>query len=101
MRPDSHNIHTHHVFLFLFPFFCFFGDVAFFSEYFCTSAVFSLYGEYVVRFPLPDGVFLPRDDRLDFVTSDPLKIITWYVCMWEFNQINQIQSLFKATNNRT
>ena len=33
------------------PPFCFFEDVAFF-EYFCTIAVFDLYGEYVVRFPL-------------------------------------------------
>ena len=37
-------------------FFCFFGDVAF-SEYLCTIAVLSLFGEYVVRFILPDGVF--------------------------------------------
>ena len=35
----------------------FFGDV-YFSEYFCTITIFSLYGEYVVvRFPLPGGVF--------------------------------------------
>ena len=26
------------------------------STYFCTITVFSLYGEYVVRFSLPDGV---------------------------------------------
>ena len=44
----------------------FFGDVAF-SEYFCTITVFSLYGEYVVRCPLPDdGVFLPSDHGPDF-----------------------------------
>ena len=29
-------------------------------------AVFSLCGKYVVHFPLPDGVFLPCDHRLDF-----------------------------------
>ena len=29
-------------------------------------AVFALYGEYVVRFPLPDGVFLPSDYGLEF-----------------------------------
>ena len=47
-------------------------DVAF-SEYFCTINVFSLYGvcvcvwrKYVVRFPLPGGVFLPCDHGLDF-----------------------------------
>ena len=43
------------LFSFLFSFSCFFGDVVF-SEYFCAIAVFSLYGEYVLRFPLPDGV---------------------------------------------
>ena len=55
------------LFFFLFlPFFCFFGDVAF-SEYFSsTLAVLSWYGEYDVRFPLPDGVFLPCDHGLDF-----------------------------------
>ena len=35
-----------------------FGDVAF-SAYFCTINVFSLYGEYAVRFSLPGGIFLP------------------------------------------
>ena len=48
-----------------FLFFLSFGDVAF-SEYFCTITAFSLYGEYVARFPLPDGVFLPCDHGLDF-----------------------------------
>ena len=37
-------------------FFILFGDAAF-SGYFCTITVFSLIGEYVVRFFLPDGVF--------------------------------------------
>ena len=59
-----------HVFLLFL--FCFFGVVAFF-EYFRTNAVFSLYGEYVVptlvRFFLPDGVFLSCDHRLDFFAS--------------------------------
>ena len=32
-----------------------------------TIAVFSLYGEYVVRAFLPDGVFLPYDDGLIFL----------------------------------
>ena len=44
-----------------------------FFEYFRTIAVFSLYGEYVVptlvRFSLPDGVFLSCDHRLDSFTS--------------------------------
>ena len=46
MRPDSHT--------------------CFFSEYFCTVAIFSLYGEYVVRSFLPDDVFLPCDHGLSF-----------------------------------
>ena len=56
--PDSYTC------FFFFPF-VLFGDVAF-SE-FCTVAVFSLYREYVVRFPLPGGVFLPCDHWLDFL----------------------------------
>ena len=43
-----------HVFL-LFSF-SFFGDITF-SKYFRTIVVFSLYGEYVVRFFLLNGVF--------------------------------------------
>ena len=46
--------------------FCFFRDVAF-SECFCTITVFSLYGEYAVRFFLPDGAFLPCNHGLDFL----------------------------------
>ena len=41
----------------LFFSFCSFGDVAFSEYFFCTIAIFSLYGEYVVRSFLPDGVF--------------------------------------------
>ena len=38
-----------------------------FPSFFCTIvASFSLYGDYVVRFPLPNGVFLPCDHGLDF-----------------------------------
>ena len=38
-----------------------------FSEYtFCTAVVFSLYGVYIVRSFLPDGVLLPCDHGLDF-----------------------------------
>ena len=37
-----------------------------FPSIFCTIAVFSLYGEYVVRSSLPGGVFLPCDHGLDF-----------------------------------
>ena len=51
-------------FLFL-HFFVSLGD-AIFSEYFGTITVFFLYGEYVVYFFLPDGVFLPCDHVLDF-----------------------------------
>ena len=40
-----------------------------FPEYFCTITVLSLYGEYVACFPLPHGVFLPRDHGLDFFNA--------------------------------
>ena len=51
---DMHASRKPHGFL---PFFLFFLDVAF-SEYFCTIiTVFSLNGEYVARFPLPNAVF--------------------------------------------
>ena len=35
---------------------------------FCTIAVPSSYGEYVVCFPLPDGVFSPCQHGLNFFT---------------------------------
>ena len=54
------------LFRFCFFLFCFFGDVAF-SDCFCTITVFPLYGEHVVHFFLPDGVFLPCDHGLDFL----------------------------------
>ena len=41
-------------------------EMSLFPNIFYTIAVFALYGEYVVRFPLPDGVFLPSDHGLDF-----------------------------------
>ena len=53
-RPDSHTFS-----------FCLLTDVAF-PSIFRTIAVF-LYGEYVVRFFLPNGVFLPCDHGLDFL----------------------------------
>ena len=54
------------LFLVLFlPFFYLFGDVAFY-EYSCTIATYCLYEEDVVRFHLPDSVFLPCDHGLDF-----------------------------------
>ena len=49
---------------FFFPFV--YLEMSLFPSIFCTIAVFSLYGEYVVRSFLPDGVFLPCDHGLDF-----------------------------------
>ena len=46
-----------HVFFFFFP------------STVCTTSAFSLYGEYVVRSFLPNGVFLPCDHGLDFYIS--------------------------------
>ena len=45
-----------------------FLEMSFFPSVFCTNiiAVFSLYGEHVVRYFLLDGVFLPCDHGLDF-----------------------------------
>ena len=42
-------------------------EMSFFPSIFCTIAAFSLYREYVVRFSLPGGVFLPCDHGLDFL----------------------------------
>ena len=67
-RPDSHTC-----FFFLFSF-SLFGDVTF-SEYFFVPLPFSLcIGEYVVRFFLPDGVFLPLLPRAGFLTSAYVRI---------------------------
>ena len=41
-------------------------EMSLFPSIFCTIAVFSLYGEYVVRSFLPNGVFLPCDHGLGF-----------------------------------
>ena len=42
---------------------------------FCTIAVFSLNGEYVVRSFLPNGVFLPCEHGLaEFLTSTYVRI---------------------------
>ena len=66
------------------------GIVAF-SVCFCTITVFSLYEEYVVRFFLPDGVFLSHDNGLDFLDQ----------LMWEFNQSKSTGAVmvFKITNS--
>ena len=34
-------------------------EMSLFPSTFCANAVFSSYGEYVVRFFLPNGIFLP------------------------------------------
>ena len=58
-------------------FFVFFNwRCRFFWSIFCTIAAFSLKEEYVVRYFLPDGVFLPCDHGLDFLRQ----------LMWKFNQ---------------
>ena len=56
-RPGSHT------FVF-FPFA--YLEMSLFPSIFCTIAVFSLYGEYIVRSFLPDGLFLTCDHGLDF-----------------------------------
>ena len=42
-------------------------EMSLFPGIFCTISVLSLYGEYVVRFFLPNGVFLLFDHGLDFL----------------------------------
>ena len=42
-------------------------EMSLFPSIFCTISAFSLYGEYVVRSFLPNGVFLPCDHGLDFL----------------------------------
>ena len=49
----------------IFPFVYF--ETSLFPSIFCTIAVFSLHGEYVVRAFLPDGVFLPCEYGLDLL----------------------------------
>ena len=61
LRENSFDINQSTFFVFV----SFFWRCCF-SEYFCIIAVFSLYGEYVVRSFLPNGVFLPCDHGLDF-----------------------------------
>ena len=69
-------------FSYFFLLFRFFGDVAF-SGYFCTTIVLSC-TEYVVRFPLPDGVFLPCDHGLDFLHHRSILLL----CGNSINQSN-------------
>ena len=42
----------------------FLGEMSLFPSIFCTIAVLSLYGEYVVRSFLPNGVFQSCDHGL-------------------------------------
>ena len=61
-----------------------------FPSIFFNISVFSLYGEHVARFPLPDGIFLPFDHGLDFL----------HQLMWEFNRsINQSINRSKCSIN--
>ena len=53
-------------FSFSFSFSFVYLEMSLFPSIFCTTAVFSLNGEYVVRSFLPDGVLLPCDHGLDF-----------------------------------
>ena len=54
-----YNLFVTHTFVYL--------EMSLFPSIFCTIAVLSLYGVYVVRFSLPDGVFLPREHGLHFL----------------------------------
>ena len=65
---------------FLFFPFCLFGDAAFSEYFFCTIPDFSLYGEYIVRCFLPDGVFSTLCPRAGFFIS------AYYVRIQSINQ---------------
>ena len=75
---------SQHVFLSLFIFV--YLEMSLFPSIFCTIAVFSLYGEHVVRSFFPDDVFLPY-----FVTADWIFDIS--LCDSSF-----IQSINQAIN---
>ena len=61
-------------------------EMSLFPRIFCTHfAVCSLYREYVVRYFLPDGVFLPCEPRAGFFTS------AYYV---RIQSINQLPTLY-------
>ena len=68
--PSGWCFSTQHVCFFVFSLLfiwrCRFFRVFFFFFVRLLLLQFSLYGEYVVRFPLPDSVFLPCDHGLDF-----------------------------------
>ena len=61
MRPDSHTCFSFSFEMSLFP--------SIFVPLLEALTVFSLNGEYVARFPLPDSIFLPCDHGLDFYIS--------------------------------
>ena len=57
-----------YVFLSFFPFFLFiYLEMSLFPSIFSSIAAFSLYGEYVVRSFLPNGVFLPCDHGIGWI----------------------------------
>ena len=59
---------------------------------FCTISTFSLYGEYVVRSFLPNGVFLPCDHGLDFEISLCENSINQYYFFLSSEVANNIRS---------
>ena len=64
LRYAGAPIDTHVFLRFFFRFV--YLEKSLFPSIFGLIAVFSLYGEYVVRFYFPNGVFLPCDHGLDF-----------------------------------
>ena len=63
LRPGSHTQLPNKTDCLCPLLFCLFFEMPFFSKYFSTIVVLSLYGEYIVRFSLPDGIFLPPCDH--------------------------------------
>ena len=77
-------IHSRTCFFFSF----FFLDLSLFPSTFCTISAFSLYGEYVIRSFLPNGVFLPCDHGLDFLFLTPAYL--------RFQSINHIHTYIEG-----
>ena len=70
-----------------------------FPSILCTISVFSLYGEYVVRSFLPNGVFLPCDHGLEFKS-------VYYVRIQSINQsinrlFEKVQKILKDAQDLT
>ena len=87
LRYAGAPIATHTCFFVFFPFV--YSEMSLFPSIFFIIPAFSLYGEYVVRSFLPDGVFLPCDHGLYF----------FYVRIQSINRTNKKVLIIIYDNN--